>query len=330
MSSLYFLFVVAHPQTTINSQVFAGIVSLVADGMNTTNVTALKELFDFIDQLHDDNYRPACPQCYSNVNEIPIVGAINPKDGYAIPCTAFIPNVYNVNSPILIFTHGGGFILSGILTYRGTLSTLAYKLGVRIVYIDYRLAPGAPYPIGSVDAITAVNYVINNKLTIFPGSINAKIGMMGDSAGGNYAAYISNKLTTYKLDFQILIYPTVSARATDLVGGSFDSYNGWNYVLPIVLPAVVQNYLDPAVTTYGPSVVNNSNLSPGYYVNEKTPPTLLILSQLDILNDQGHLFASKLQEKGVYYQLHELFGVTHFYFQFPFFSRKPLTRQSIL
>ncbi|KAI9132944.1 alpha/beta hydrolase [Acaryochloris sp. CCMEE 5410] len=81
---------------------------------------------------------------------------------------------------IVLYLHGGGFIMGSLPAYRRLASDLAEAAGVSILVIDYRLAPEHPYPAGLEDALTAYHWLIHTR-----GFQPGQIAVTGDSAGGN-------------------------------------------------------------------------------------------------------------------------------------------------
>ncbi|KAJ8310846.1 hypothetical protein KUTeg_012711 [Tegillarca granosa] len=120
--------------------------------------------------------------------------------------------------PGMVYYHGGGFILFSIDTYDKVLRRLAMNANIVIVAVEdslYRLAPEFPFPVPVQDCIKATEYLMENADKF---NIDArKIGVAGDSAGGNLAAAVSLHLTnlrptnTYPIRFQGIIYPMIQS-----------------------------------------------------------------------------------------------------------------------
>lgn len=114
------------------------------------------------------------------------------------------------NLPALVFFHGGGFIGGSLKTVENPCKAIAEKANAVVISVDYRLAPEHPFPIGFEDCFETVKWVYENAKEI---RVNPdKIGVAGDSAGGNLSAVCSLKdrdLGTNMIKFQALIYPVV-------------------------------------------------------------------------------------------------------------------------
>ena len=118
----------------------------------------------------------------------------------------YTPSV-NKNSPALVFFHGGGWVLNFIDIYDTALRRIANQSGAVIVAVNYQKAPEHPFPTPFNDCYATLEWVIKNAETL---NIDPhKIGVGGDSAGGNLAAAVALKARDLKikLAFQLLVYP---------------------------------------------------------------------------------------------------------------------------
>ena len=113
-------------------------------------------------------------------------------------------------SALLVYFHGGGFVIGDLETHDGHCRRLAAFSGSRVLAVDYRLAPEHPFPAGHDDALAATRWAFDHAAKI--GVDRNRIGVGGDSAGGNLAASVCIDLRddpTRKLKFQLLLYPAV-------------------------------------------------------------------------------------------------------------------------
>ncbi|MSZ54662.1 MAG: alpha/beta hydrolase fold domain-containing protein, partial [Actinobacteria bacterium] len=120
-----------------------------------------------------------------------------------VRCRLYKPSADN-NLGLMVFFHGGGWVLGSIESHDGLCRTLANQSGQAILSVDYRLAPEDPFPNGLEDCIRATLWAHQNadELGIDP----TRISVGGDSAGGNFAAVVA-QLQPVPLVFQVLIYP---------------------------------------------------------------------------------------------------------------------------
>ena len=138
------------------------------------------------------------------------------------------------------------------------------------------------------------------------------MGICGDSSGGQVAARIAQELKN-KLDFQILVYPSVCSDA------SYDSYKQFNNDIYILVPEVMVYFRDNT----GVNVSDfEANFSPIKNELKSLPKCLMIAAELDpIVDDSKHYF-DKLKENNIDCELHVIKGVIHGYFSQPLYFRK--------
>jgi acetyl esterase len=113
----------------------------------------------------------------------------------------------DMNSPVVVYFHGGGWVLNFLDIYDASLARLANQSGAVIVSVNYQKAPEHPFPIPFDDCYETLLWVMKNAKSL--GIDINKIGVAGDSAGGNLAAAVAIKArdNAIALAFQILIYP---------------------------------------------------------------------------------------------------------------------------
>jgi acetyl esterase/lipase len=104
-----------------------------------------------------------------------------------VPCEWIIPQNNRLDQ-VLIYLHGGGFVLGLTPPHLQMVAYLAQKMGLRVLMVDYRLAPDYPYPAALDDCVTAYRWLLNQGISA------QNIGVAGDSAGGNLAVTLLMKL----------------------------------------------------------------------------------------------------------------------------------------
>ena len=194
--------------------------------------------------------------------------------------------------PVLVYFHGGGWVIGNVDTHDPTCRTLTNAAGCVVVSVDYRLAPEHKFPAAVDDCYAATQWVAANAAAINGDSSRIAIG--GDSAGGNLTAVVAIEARDKggpPLVFQLLVYPV-----TDY-SFSTPSYrdNGDGYLL--TKDSMVwfwDHYLRSEADgqDYRASPLRASDLT-------GLPPALVITAEYDPLRDEGEAYAARLQEAGV-------------------------------
>ena len=105
----------------------------------------------------------------------------------------------------LVYFHGGGWVAGGLDTHEGLCRRLAASAGVKLLAIDYRLAPEHPFPAAVEDALAAVRWAFDNALGL--GIDPQRLAVGGDSVGGGIAAWITQSPAAPPLALQVLLCP---------------------------------------------------------------------------------------------------------------------------
>jgi len=192
---------------------------------------------------------------------------------------------------LLVFFHGGGWVLGNLDSHDNLCRILANTSGQCVLSVAYRLAPEHPYPAALEDAVTATRWAHANAGSL--GCAPDRLAVGGDSAGGTLAIVVGH-LAPVPLRYQVLVYP-----ATDLTC-SFPSFienaNGPQLTAP-GMRWFVNHYLGGTSTS-----LTDPRVSPHYAADEivaSSPPTLLITAQYDPLRDEGDAYAARLASLGV-------------------------------
>ena len=124
------------------------------------------------------------------------------------PARLYTPAEAATPSGLLVYFHGGGFVIGDLETHDAHCRRLAHYSGQRVMAVDYRLAPENPFPAGHDDALAATRWALDHAAEL--GADPARIGVGGDSAGGNLAASVAQDLRAdpaRRLKLQLLLYP---------------------------------------------------------------------------------------------------------------------------
>jgi acetyl esterase len=148
--------------------------------------------------------------------------------GGPIPIRIVTPLVGDEPRPALIWFPGGGFVIGDLVTAEPTARNLAARTGAIVICVDYRKAPEHGLDDGYDDAVAVVRWAMANATNL--GIDTARVGVGGDSAGGNVAAVVAQECAAsggVPLAVQLLVYPSVSvenepARARNAEGSTLD------------------------------------------------------------------------------------------------------------
>jgi acetyl esterase len=246
----------------------------------------------------------------------PVASAIDAEvKGAAGPLAARIYRVRSEKSPTVVFFHGGGWVAGDLETHDRQARLLAIETGAVVVSVDYRRPPEVRFPGAFEDAFAALRDVIA-RVTEFGGD-SARVGVAGDSAGGNLAATvaIACRDVGIKLSAQLLVYPV-----TDAAGNFADAKENARF------PSRAENaegyFLSRAVMEwfaghYLGDVKHGADwrVSPLRATNlAGLAPAVVCTAWFDPLRDEGKAYADALSAAGVETKYHHGAGLIHGYF----------------
>jgi len=230
-----------------------------------------------------------------------------PGPAQPIPIRVYRPSA-QAPLPVLVFFHGGGFVLANLDTHDRVCRALANASGCAVVSVDYRLAPEHVFPAAPEDAYAATRYVSEHAAEL--GVDPARLAVGGDSAGGNLAtvvALMARERGGPPLAFQLLVYPVVD---WDDESPSMVEYGADHFLTRGAMDWFRQQYLSRPEDARHPwaSPIRADDLG-------GLPPALVIAGECDPLRDQDEAYARALEAAGVPVELKRYDGMIH-----PFFS----------
>jgi acetyl esterase len=205
--------------------------------------------------------------------------------------------------PVVVFLHGGGWMLCDLDTHQPLAAAIARGAGVAVLMVDYRLAPEHPFPAAIEDCAAALACVMTEGAGL--GLDTSRIVVAGDSAGGNLAAVLARRVRDEggTLAGQYLIYPV-----TDLPDPQrYPSYveNDRDYGLSAAAMAWFWHHYAGSAQP-GPDAIpmlvdDLSGLA----------PALVQTAQYDVLRDEGEAYAERMAAAGVSVSMERHPGMTH-------------------
>lgn len=214
----------------------------------------------------------------------------------AIPMRAYIPEG-DGGHPIVVFYHGGGYVMGSIDSHENICTALANRGEVVVISVDYRLAPEHPFPAAVQDGYAALEWAstFGHHVAGDPD----RVAVAGDSAGGNLAAAVSlmaRERDGPDVGRQLLIYPWLDPAARyDL-----DSYteNARDLDSEGEAAAAAGYLFEDYVRE--PVHAGNHFLSPLIARDfSELPPATIITGGFDRLRDEGFAYAERLEDAGV-------------------------------
>ncbi|GAS91244.1 alpha/beta hydrolase [Mycolicibacterium brisbanense] len=228
------------------------------------------------------------PPIRADVSAMSIPGPAGP-----IPARHYVPDGSGPapTSALLVFFHGGGFVLGDLDTHDSLCRLICRDGGIQVLSVDYRLAPEHKAPAAAEDAYAAYQWALQHAAGL--GATRIVVG--GDSAGGNLAAVVSQRAHADGLplpDLQLLLYPVTDFSSetrsrTLFADGFFLTKRDIDWCFEHYLGGSDISPEDPIV-----SPLLAADLS-------GLPPALVFTAGFDPLRDEGNRYAAALKEAGV-------------------------------
>ena len=214
---------------------------------------------------------------------------ISAANGRSIPARFYDPRDTREEGPLVVFFHGGGFVMGDVELYDAACTDIAITLDLPLLSIDYRLAPEHGWPAAPDDCEAAARWVAEQGV-LFGRRFNSLI-LAGDSAGGTLTIVTAMALRNHPAALPVIaiwpIYPAADLRrrypSTDRLGEG--------YLLTIPKLAWFNAHYNPDFAHW--------RASPALGDLHGLPPALVVTATLDPLLDQGRAFASACIEAGV-------------------------------
>ena len=223
------------------------------------------------------------------------------------PGRLYAPTDATEPGPLLVFLHGGGWVLGDLESHDPVCRAMAERARVRVLAVDYRLAPEHPFPAAYDDCVAAYRWVVGHVAEL--GADPGRLAVGGDSAGGTLAASVAIAAAQegLPLAFPLLVYP-----GTDMRGGT-RSRELFNDGL-----LLEQDFMDLAKASYltRPDDVTDPRASPLLAdLPAGLAPAYVATAGFDPLRDEGEAYARRLAEAGVRVELRRFPDQVHGFLQ---------------
>ncbi|MDR7251805.1 acetyl esterase [Nocardioides sp. BE266] len=204
---------------------------------------------------------------------------------------------------LLVYFHGGGFVVGSLDSHDTVCRFLATYAGVSVLAVDYRLAPEHPFPAAPDDAKAAFMFAASRAEAW--GHDAHRIGVAGDSAGGNLATVLCQDLrgAAVRPAFQLLFFPVTDvSRHSD----SYREFAEGHFLTEHQMDWYTARYLGPDADRTDPRV------SPLLAEDvSDLPPAYVAVAGFDPLRDEGEAYARRMAEAGVPVALRRHDGLIH-------------------
>ena len=208
------------------------------------------------------------------------------------------------NLPVLVYFHGGGWVIGNMDGFEPTVRSLANKANLVVIQVQYQKAPEHPFPTPFDDCYTTLEWVVKNAATLKIDS--TKIGVGGDSAGGNLAAGVAMKCRDEKLvdlAFQMLVYPCTGH--DESLPSAIANSEGYG------LTSKVMRWYEAQYSDQG-KFLNHPYAFPATATNfSGLAPAVIVTAEYDPLADDGEHYANLLKQAGVTVVFKEYEGAIH-------------------
>lgn len=262
-----------------------------------------------IDQINVEAVRLAGTQLAESMPKLDlprVEDQLVPSSNGPVPVRLYFPDTVQSRG-MLVFIHGGGWCMGNLETHDAMCRHLSQITEFVVCAVAYRLAPEHKFPAGLNDAEAATIWAIDNASEF--GCDPERVVIMGESAGGNLAAVIAQRLR-YRLRYQILVFPLTDFSLP------FPSYQRHANALGLTTESVQwckKQYLaNPDEDQCNP--LASPYLTPDLH---ECPPAFVMTAEVDPMCDDGEAYGKRLIEAGVPVTMRRYLGMPHGFLVLP-------------
>ena len=227
-------------------------------------------------------------------------------NGGKIHLRIYTPNTGKNNYPVIVYYHGGGWVIANLDTYNASAEGMANQVEAVVVSVAYRQAPENKFPTAHNDSYAAYEWAVKNAASLKGDP--KKVAVVGESAGGNLACAVSMMARDKGFQLpvhQVLVYPIA---AYDFNTPSYKESDSTKPLSSGLMKWFFEKYLRNSADGKNPLIsLVNANL-------KGLPPTTIIAAQYDPLRSEGEMLAEKLTQAGVQVKRQVFDGTTHEFF----------------
>jgi acetyl esterase/lipase len=287
------------------SQVIAALAALGAQPIETLSVERARSQptpADAVRRVLQERGQSAAPRPVPQVRDISI-----PTPAGPIPARVYGPARGGAAAPLIVYWHGGGWVIADLDTYDASARALQAETGAVVLSLHYRQAPEHKFPAAHEDAVAAYRWALSNARGL--GADPRRVAVAGESAGGNLAINTAIAARDAGLPaprHMALIYPVAG---TDT---NTPSYRENTATAPLSRAGMLW-FVDKVTRSQADlqdprlDVVGQARLA-------GLPPATIVSAELDPLRSEGETLARKLQDAGVPVERRDYEGVTHEFF----------------
>lgn len=203
--------------------------------------------------------------------------------------------------PVVVFFHGGGFVVGDLESHHNLCTEIAAELDLPVIAVDYRLAPEHPFPAAPDDCEAAARWIAGNPPEL--GLSPAGLITMGDSAGGNLAIVVTQALAERPAAVPVLLQVPVYPLADD----AHDHPSLTEFAEGFMLTSTAMRWF---ATAYR-AIRGHARAFPIHGDHAATPPTVLVTAGLDPIRDSGRAYGAALVRAGADVVFLEMRGMIH-------------------